>query len=51
LETVRQNIGDCVSSAYSDMTIESATKVLMFQTNDVSESPSKLNLHYRFIFL
>jgi 26S proteasome regulatory subunit N12 len=34
LETVRINIGDCVSSAYSSLKVSSATKILMFQRDN-----------------
>jgi 26S proteasome regulatory subunit N12 len=31
LETVRINIGECVAASYSTLTLEAATKILMFE--------------------
>jgi hypothetical protein len=36
LETVRLNIGDCVGSAYQHLQLSSATKILMFDNDQVS---------------
>jgi 26S proteasome regulatory subunit N12 len=35
LETVRINIGECVSSAYDSLTLTAATKILMFENKEV----------------
>jgi hypothetical protein len=35
LETVRINIGECVSSAYDSLTLVAATKILMFENKEV----------------
>ena len=35
LETVRINIGDCVSSAYTTLTVAAASKILMFTNEKV----------------
>jgi CSN8/PSMD8/EIF3K family len=35
LETVRVNIGECAAASYSVLTIEAATKVLMFNDEKV----------------
>ena len=35
LETVRINIGECAAASYSVLTIEAATKVLMFTNEKV----------------
>ena len=35
LETVRLNIGDCVGAAYETLTVEAATKILMFTNKQV----------------
>lgn len=35
LETVRLNIGECISVSYDKLSISSATKILMFTTNEV----------------
>jgi hypothetical protein len=40
LETVRINIGECVAAAYSSLTLQAATKILMFDTEEVSPPPS-----------
>eukprot|EP01034_Spumella_vulgaris_P021789 gene21789-27858_t len=34
LETVRINIGECVSSAYDSLTVGAATKILMFDNKE-----------------
>lgn len=38
LETVRINIGECAAASYSVLTIEAATKILMFQNETVCEA-------------
>lgn len=35
LETVRLNIGECVSAAYDSLTVQAATQILMFTTTEV----------------
>jgi len=35
LETVRINIGECVAAAYIQLTIAAATKILMFDNDQV----------------
>jgi hypothetical protein len=35
LETVRINIGECAAASYSVLTVEAATKVLMFTNEKV----------------
>lgn len=34
LETVRINIGECVSTSYASLTVDAATKMLMFQKKE-----------------
>lgn len=39
LETVRLNIGECAAAAYSHLSIAAATKLLMFEHEDVRQAP------------
>ena len=49
LETVRINIGECAAASYSVLTIEAATKILMFQNETVCEALGIFTLIYFFI--
>lgn len=36
LETVRINIGECAAAAYTTLTLAAATKILMFDNQEVN---------------
>jgi hypothetical protein len=46
LETVRINIADCAASAYSHLSLNAATKILMFNTTQVRSSSSLIPIFH-----
>jgi len=39
LDSVRLNIGECIAASYSTLSVEAATKILMFNSERVSAMP------------